>query len=211
MKPGFLRALCLLTMCAMLSNCSYWNRMGVGKKVILMSAISAAGGVAGAGGAAAAGGAALGISTASAAVNSRYPASTDQKATALRIARQTEATYERSNRRKPRYIAVRTSRSRSSSSSRSSSRPRSSSSSSSSESVGSSSSSETPVMIYDTQTNRLASDQVFTTEKKLTEGSFVEFDNFSTQYVGDGVGNPAPAPKISEPSSSGSTTTGSNE
>ena len=50
-------------------------------------------------------------------------------------------------------------------------------------------------MIYDTQTDRLATDQVFEINKKPREGSFVEFDTFYTQYVGDGIGAPAPAPK----------------
>ena len=157
--------------------------MGMSQKVLLMSTLNAAGGFAGASGAAAGGAAALGVAAASTAVVSRHSATTEQKATALRIARKAES---RKSSGRARYIAVRTTRtSRSSSENRSSSQPTSTPPTRGAASV----------MIYDTQTDSLATDQVFEINKKPREGSFVEFDTFYTEYVGDGVGGPSPGPR----------------
>ena len=191
------RLLSLACVCISLSSCNTWNHMGIQQKVLVMSAVNAAS-VFGAAAAPAVGGAALGVSVAaSSPVVNRQPATTEQRNAALRAGREQSrrtqlAQNKPSNRswrqaRSSRYIAVET--------------PTQNRSTSSSPSFSSNSRSRpaTSVMVYDTQTDRLASDQVFEVKKEPREGSFVEFDTFYTQYVGDGSDDSSASSNPSQP------------
>lgn len=176
MKTGIPTRIVALLLCGVfLSSCSYWNRMGMGSKVAVLSVASAGGMI---GGPATLGGVAGGLiagGVASANIISTNKATTEQKTTALRVARMADSRMDPSLRKKllasdKPYIAVRTSRS-SSQTARSS----------------------TPVMVYDIERDRIVSD-VMEVKTEPKEGDFVKFDNFFTQYVGDGAA-PAPAPR----------------
>ncbi|MFT5465920.1 MAG: hypothetical protein ACI8UO_001016 [Verrucomicrobiales bacterium] len=165
--------LALLLCGLLLSSCSYWNRMGMSSKVAILSVASAGGMV---GGPASLGGVASGLiagGVASAQIVSTNKATTAQKTTALRVARMADSRMDPSTRKKllasdKAYIAVRTSRNSSSNAGRAS------------------------VMVYDMKKDTLVTD-VLEVKTEPKEGDFVKFDNFFTQYVGDGVA-PAPAP-----------------
>ena len=147
--------------------------MGMGSKVAILSAVSAGGMV---GGPAALGGVAGGMLAGGAVavpIISSQQATTEQKSTALRVARMADARMDPSLRKKllasdKPYIAVRT---------------RSTSSQSG----------QAQVMVYDIERDTLASPEVFDVKVEPKEGSFATFDTFFTQYVGDGAA-PAPAP-----------------
>lgn len=156
----------------------------MGTKVAVLSAVSAGGMV---GGPAALGGVAGGMLAGGAVavpVISSQRATTEQKSTALRVARNAESKMDPQLRKqllasnKP-YIAVRTRRS-----------------SSSNEKA------KAQVMVYDIERDAFASPEVFDVKVEPKEGQFATFDTFFTQYVGDGSTGTAPPPKDDDNDSS---------
>lgn len=175
----------VLAVSSLMSSCSYWNRLGMGGKVAILSIASAGGAFgapAGLGGVA--GGLLAGGAVATAPVLSTQQASTAQKSTALRVARMAQSKMDPELRKKllaserP-YISVRTHR-------------------------GSSQVGSSQVMVYDIKRDTLASPDVFDIKVDPKEGDFVKFDTFFTQYVGDGdvpvekKPEPKPEPEVQE-------------